>query len=734
MKEWLSAREIAAENLPDLPSTESAMIRFAERNAWDSHPSYCRSRKGRGGGSEYHYRILPTLAQVAYVQHHMVVGTVEHEPLAIVGSAPVVSGKAGEERDARLAVIAAFEIFSRGLRLNRQASIAVFCDKYEMGSIKIDAWVKEKIPTVSRRSLWRWMSIKRLGKSDALAIDRSKGRAGSGVIESANEGKVKAFILGLIAHAPQLSAQQVSDQVEFEFGDTLTTVSKGVEKQVPLPDVRLFQLFLKEVREKYKVELMKLTNPDRFRSTMALSGTGTLRHVTEVNALWQIDASPVDSLCTDGRHSIYACIDIATRRTIFFVSRTPRASAVALLIRRAILEWGKPKLIMTDNGSDFVALEIKRLFLALGIEVELSDPYSPQQKGHVERVIKTFQHQFAQLLPGYIGHSVAERKAIEDRKSFADRLGQDTAEAFGVSLSGAELQVQIDRWASTMYSHAEHDGLKGKSPYQAALEASATITTIDERALDVLLMPVVGKKGRRTTTKFGIRSENFHYVSASILPGTDVFCRQDTNDMGRIYCFTPDQATYLGVAICAELAGIHPETWIKAQKEMRSQIISEKTAEMRKTIREIVKGPALHERALQVAARKMPNVIPLQKREAKHSTPQIAAALDAMDAAEGKAMARFIADDAERNQRIHQNIIDELAPMAPGGNVTPIRTTATPAQKFRRWLDYRARLEAGDPVTVEEAHWAGTYETSADFKSLKALYDDFGDQAPGLRT
>ena len=70
-----------------------------------------------------------------------------------------------------------------------------------------------------------------------------------------------------------------------------------------------------------------------------------LRSTTMHNALWQIDASPVDALCVDGHHAIYCCIDIATRRAIWDVSRTPCASAVGPLIRKAILAWGIPDTI-----------------------------------------------------------------------------------------------------------------------------------------------------------------------------------------------------------------------------------------------------------------------------------------------------------------------------------------------------------------------------------------------------
>ncbi|MFC6444598.1 DDE-type integrase/transposase/recombinase [Shinella zoogloeoides] len=728
MRDWLTAREIAEEQLPELPKTESAIIRLAKREGWNAHPCYVRDRAAVGGGLEYNYRLLPTLAQVTYVQRHMVVGleTATPEASTEIVAPATVSNRAAMERDARLAVLGAFDRFARGMRLHQRACMQIFCDRYGMGMIKVDDWVKDLVPSVSKRSLARWRSLKTNGADHALAIDRSKARAGTGVLDTANDGLVRKFLLALVAKAPQLAASEVRTQCRYEFGDTLEVVSKGLRKTIELPPIRTFQHFLKALKETHAVELTKLTNPDKFRSTMALSGVGTLRHITEPNALWQIDASPVDALCTDGRHSIYCCIDIATRRSIWYVSRTPRASAVALLMRKAILAMGSPDAVKTDNGSDFVSRDIKRLFASVAIEAVVSDAYSPEQKGHVERMIKTFQHKFAVLLPGYVGHSVADRKAIEDRKSFAARLGEDDAETFGVSLSGAELQEAVDRWAETMYAHEPHAGLGGRTPFQVAASSTTPIRTIDERALDVLLMPAVGNDGRRTVTKFGIRIDHRHYLAASILPGTEVFVRRDPNDMGRVHAFSLDGGTYLGEALCPELAGVHPETWVKAQKELRAEIIRDKTAEIRKGMREINKGPALHERALAVAARDIPNVVALPKREERHQTPQIAAALDV-----GTSRKRVepVATDAQR-----EIVLADLAPQRAFENVTPIRSDPTPAQRFRNALDIEQRHTAGEHVDAEQLIWFGSYRESAEYKAQRAMWEDFGDQAPGLRT
>lgn len=733
MKEWLTALEIAEEKLPFMPTTKRGVAELSARENWDAHP-YARPRSGRGGGMEYRYLILPTTAQIAYVAKHKTI-KVEVEETASEQTGAVVSERARAERDARLSILRAFDDFVKGMqaRSRTQASaLDLFCRKYNNRSIKIDEAITATIPAISARSLLRWKASRRSGRADALAVDRGAARKGTGVLDTANDGKVKSHILALIAHQPHLSADQVRTLCRAEFGDTLNVVSKGVEKAVDMPKPRMFQYFLKALKETHKVELMKLSNPDRFRSTMQPSGTGMLRHIAAPNALWQIDASPVDALCTDGRHSVYVCIDIATRRFLTYVSRTPRASAVGLLIRKAILAWGVPVTIKTDNGSDFTARETQRLFVALGIEADLSDAYSPAQKGHVERAIKTWQHQFASLLPGYVGHSVADRKAIEDRKSFADRLGQDTAEAFDVQLSGAELQALSDEWCLTKYSHAPHAGLKGKTPAMVATELAGTIRTVPERALDVLLMPVARKNGICSVTKFGVKLDHFHYRAGHLLAGQEVFVRRDPNDKGRIHVFTPDQRQYLGEAICPELAGIHPETFEQARKEEHAALLKERVDPIKAEIKRITKGPTLIRRALDVAARDMPNVVPLPKREERHETPEIAAALDV-----GKQESPRDLTDVQR--LFMMEAVADLDPVkratAPAaGNVQPLRTKSTAGQRFAQALDIKKRLSAKEDVSVEEADWLTSYATTSEYSARMKLHEDFGDQAPVTRT
>ncbi len=745
MKEWLTASEIAAEALPDLPGTKAGILLLADREGWNDSPAFARPRSGRGGGTEYSIQLLPTLAQLAYRQKHMRI-ELPVSPEASPAPSAALNARAALERDARLAIVGAYLKMKRGLRFGQALASQIFVDRYNAGSLQVEPWVRETVAELSKRTLIRWVAAKRNGQTDRLAVDRGAARKGTGVLDTANGGALKRFVLALIASQPHLSAYAVRTQCRAEFGDVIKALSKGLETSVAMPPVRTFQHQLKVWKETHRVELTKLTNPDLYRSTMAPAGVGTLRRVSEANQLWQIDASPVDALCTDGRHTVYVCLDIATRRMVLLVARTPRASAVALLIRKAILAWGVPEVIKTDNGSDFTARDTTRLFASLGIEAETSEAYSPQQKGHVERAIGTFQREVGPLLPGFIGHSVADRKAIETRKSFAQRLGETEAETFGVAITGAQLQGYVDQWATLIYAHRPHAGLKDRTPSQAALSAARSIRMVDERALDLLLMPVAGSDGRRTVTKFGVRIDHYQYLTTTILPGTNVFVRQDPADAGRIYIFEEDGGVFLGTGSCPELSGLHPETMVKAAKEIRAELVDNATRQIKADMRRIAQGPALIERALNVARRDEPNVIALPPREERHSTPQIAAALEAMgerlnptrplDARAAAEHRRLIdeltsEDEAGLIERTDAVLVDRLAEIEAartaslGSNVE--RLPETPKQRYRRAVAIRLAVDAGTGVDTAEAMWFGGYEASAEYRAQRAMHEDFGD-------
>lgn len=269
--------------------------------------------------------------------------------------------------------------------------------------------------------------------------------------------------------------------------------------QIPAPPVtergelKRAAILLKSV---HRESLLKLTDPDAWKNKKRFSGTNMNHWVSRPNQLWEIDASPADVLLTDGRYSIYAVIDIYTRRMMVTVTKTPKTAAVLVLARRAIMAWGVPEILRTDNGSDFISHEFKRALSSLAIHQDITDPFSPEQKGTVERAIGTLQRGLMPLLPGFIGHNVADRKKIEARKSFAARLGESDEKAFCVELSQEELQTKVDHWLTAKYEHKAHGGLKGKTPFETMAAWNGKVRAIEsQRMLDVMLAPITGKDG-----------------------------------------------------------------------------------------------------------------------------------------------------------------------------------------------------------------------------------------------
>jgi len=260
-------------------------------------------------------------------------------------------------------------------------------------------------------------------------------------------------------------------------------------------------------------------------------------------------------LCSDGRYYLTAGIDVYTRKIVAVVSKTASAAATLLCLRKMILTLGVPQTLRHDQGSEYKAAHFQAALAHCEIASEMVPPFSGEAKPFIERAIGTIMHSFAPLLPGFIGASVAERQAIESRKSFAARLGEDRNESFNVSLSANELQQRLDNWIAEEYSNNPHAGLGGKTPNQTWSEAVAAgwmAHRLPDRALDVLLADA----GIRRIGKKGIRVDRADFWADELVehPGEQVRVAL-TDDMGAIVLFNSENE-FLAIAINPERAGV----------------------------------------------------------------------------------------------------------------------------------------------------------------------------------
>ena len=204
--------------------------------------------------------------------------------------------------------------------------------------------------------------------------------------------------------------------------------------------------------EKNARDLLAVTNPDCDRSRHRPAGGDAAARIVHLNQLWELDSTPADVICADGRrYAIVAAIDIWSRQARVLVVPTSRAAAIAALLRRCILEWGVPEAVRTDEGKDYTSRHVLGVLADLEIEHRPCPPYTPEAKPFVERFLGTLTRDLFATLPGFSGHDVTQAQALRSRKSFAARRGEDDTVIYGAELTAEALQERCDFWCDAVY-------------------------------------------------------------------------------------------------------------------------------------------------------------------------------------------------------------------------------------------------------------------------------------------
>lgn len=705
---WVSAQQIAdaatAGLMPGLPTTKRGVNILADREGW-AEAGLSRTRDGRngGGGLEYHIDVLPAPARAAWLASHLKIADRDLRPVIRDTTIDDVS-------DAHTILLHLAQKFQFENALPQTAADVMFAELFTTGSITLPEWITHAVPSVSARSLARW----RKAAAEGTGTGKRGRPQGSGILDVAHNGQVRTLILAAISKQPFLSAKHLRILVKDKFGTTLETTCQqtGEVKTAALPTIRMFQTVVARWKVEYRNELMRITDPDRYRSAVEFTATGSQK-ADRLNEEWQIDASPADVMLHGGRHTIYMATDVYSRRSIVLVSKTPRASAVGLLIRKCIVAWGVPEKIHTDNGSDFVAKQTKRLFAALDIEVQLSKPYDPKDKGIVERAIKTFQHDLP-VCPGFIGHSVADRRVIENRKAFDKRLGATDGELYDVDLTFAEFQDWCDVWAADMYGRDQHAGIGKRTPFDMAASYAGTVRKIEHvAALDVLLAPIAAGGGLRKVTKQGVKVEGAQYLPMAAVPGDDVLVRMDPADMGRIMLFDPETDAYMGEAINADLAGLNPAEVVAKVKAMQRAYENDKLTDIRKVSRKIGKRDVA-DAMRRDAAEKAGVMVAFPKARVNYTTAALDAAVEATAAPVKPAMPSKASDAALAAMRAEHEQASKV-----------VLKPETPKERFKRFLTLEMRIEAGERVMPGERQALEEYQSQPEYRSYKMVFEDF---------
>lgn len=569
-----------------------------------------------------------------------------------------------------------------------QATEHQVAEDYAAGHIdEIDDEMRRALPRISARTLGRWR------RADA---PRVIGRPPA-VFDDARD-----LILSMIHHYPHINPKAVHRALKARLAP-------------PVPSLRAVQRWMMEWKRDNAQLYEYLRDPDSWRSRFQAASGNAAWGIAARNALWEVDSTLGDLMLADGkRHTVIALIEVYSRAAMVLITPTSRSTAVAALLRRALMEWGVPAIIRTDGGAEYVSRHLERVARDLQIYLDECPPFTPEAKPFVERFIGAWSHGLAPLLAGYVGHSVAAREAIRARASFAQRMAsRGRVEPLEIGITPEKLQALSDGWIENIYMHEPHGGLEaGRTPFEQMAACTMPVKRItDERALDVLLMAPPRRRETGRITKKGVKLDRRWYTAPELggREGEDVRIRVDPTDAGRIWLFAED-GVFVAVAENPELTGTDPAELAAKRKAVQRQVMREGKAALaaiakRVDVTNIAEEIIDHARGQHTPLEMFPAPV------TEHMTEAIEQALIAADAGE----------EASASRAATPATATPAAPPPPAPEAAP----NMPLQRFRRWLGLREAAEVSD---FDDA-WRRRYETTPEWRGLHRIYEEFGASA-----
>lgn len=322
-----------------------------------------------------------------------------------------------------------------------------------------------------------------------------------------------------------------------------------------------------------------------------LPALGVSNHrVNSINQIVEIDATSIDAIIDTSilarelglevqsveawqkRFVLIGLIDTYSGVCSFHISDTENSLGVSRAIAKYIMKYGKPKIIKSDNGSAFVSRYIKEVLLRLDIQSERTPAYSGWCKPFVERNFARLQNHLTEWLKGYIGHSVAQRQAIEFFFSRAQRRlkrGQKSNQKDLHTLN--EIALKIDEYADSFMNNAYLARIE-KTPTQAYNEKAGEAVAMNEYELMSRLSPLE----RRAVGKKGIAYGGLYFYSTKIYEFASVMVAQNINNTSELFVYD-EKGAFIDIA--RELdskKGVSAETAKRAQKAFKQRLKNEK--------------------------------------------------------------------------------------------------------------------------------------------------------------
>jgi transposase InsO family protein len=636
----------------------------------------------------------------------------------------VTSASVQARFNGRLEIVMGWESwFCSKQPMGKKQSYWAYAEAFNARETPISAAIWEQFQPLKGRSVESW-ALSYAKQGAGALLDKWDGKAKKDVNVFTKNASLQATTVRLLMDRPHLSLASLEIMLQ-----QASVAPETGEVLFEAPSYHALRRFVNRWKEQNAELFVFCTNPDQWKNTHMNAWGSLSEDVVRLNQRWEMDATPMDWMLQDEdgvrRYSGSVVIRVYDRAAMVLLSRTPRAETHKLLLRMAILAWGVPEEIVTDNGADYVSREMVATFSSLEISHHRTAPYSPEEKGHVERMNETVLHSILEVYSSFIGHDVGERKAIEARNSFAQRLNTPDIKALELAMPASLLQQRLNQWLTGVYAQRSHggEGMNGMSPFQKAAAYSGEVQRIaDVRALDVLLSAPAGK-GSYTIGKKGLRIQGAQFLAMELatLSGKVVDVKE-TDDFGQVVVYR--EGKFVCVARCPERSGINRQELATHSRAVQRKNLSEqrKQARLTKIDPDVLVSSYLQEKA--EAAGKLA-ALPAPAKS--YTTESLKASGQAARMLDGVIPAAEIPADLQltMHKRALATKAHAAAALEPAAPTKIAVIPETPQLRFRKWLDLDDLLKTGG--LIEEptlTRWYGTYPQTAEHASMMRRHKD----------
>ena len=706
-KEWWTAAELAESGLSDLPNSRQGVEALAGRLDWRAQVDLARRRQGRGGGWEYHWRLLPKRAQRELIgrANTPVPAATRPDRAEIWSWFDRLPESVKEKAKRNLRMLQEVEALAE----NTSKSVAVAMIAGKKGC--------------SDRTIWNlYQRVEGADPSDWLAYLAPRHRATppKGVQKKAAPEFftwLKAAYLRLEGPGFSQSWRNAVKVCKAHGHAYLSerTARRWLDENVS----RVEQVFAREGEE----GLRACFPPQiRDRSTMtAMEMVNADCHKIDVFVWWPGLPEPV-------RPQLIVFQDVYSGKMLSWaIDLNPNKVAVMQAFMKMVRTYGRPQACLFDNGMEFANKDItggaKHRFRfkisdaepvgilgMLGIDMSFARPGRGQSKP-IERGFRDFCVDIARdprFAGAYTGSHVLAKPA-----NYMSRA-VDLEEFIRVVEEGIH-----EHNARTGRRSATANGRSFDETFAASFETTP-IRKATEEQLRLCLMAQYVRKLHQKNGQITLYKNAYWAEWMSELAGEWVTARfnpEDLHEGANIYSMAGE---FLGYAHCRQKSPFRDIASAKAaareeklrRRKYRTLLNEQRPVSIREFAAEVDALPRQQENVPEASVVQLDRLSQIEQR--KKGGGLIQRAVPAPDQAADQRIKDFTAEREKR--RADQ-------PEAPA--------KPTFAELFYQALDIERRSIADEPVSEREAAFLTRMRQLPEYRAKRKAYDRYGDQAIG---